>query len=231
MFATFTVKSPAPALLLPLPVPRRFLAGLLALLAVLLGLPPGMEGRAAPTVGEWGDSLAGRLVVATESMGDPRFQNAVILMVEHNAGGAMGLIVNAPLGAMPAALLFERLGLAAPEVVAPVATEIEIFYGGPVESERGFLLHSAEVIVAGSILVGAGVAMTAEAEMMHKIIRGEGPKRSLFAFGYSGWGPQQLESEFDRNAWFSIPFDSTLVFAADPARSWERAAARRGLDL
>jgi putative transcriptional regulator len=79
--------------------------------------------------------------------------------------------------------------------------------------------------------VGEGVAMTAEAEMMDKIGRGEGPERSLFALGYSGWGPQQLESEFARDAWFTIPFDPALVFAADPARSWERAAARRGLDL
>jgi putative transcriptional regulator len=183
--------------------------------------------------------LAGRLVVATEAMGDPRFQNAVILMVEHNAAGAMGLIVNAPLGAIPAARLFERLGLTAPDAAAQVEAqveaqavrEIEVFYGGPVEPERGFLLHSTDVAVAGSIPVGEGVAMTAEAEMLHKIIRGEGPKRSLFAFGYSGWAPRQLESEFGRNAWFTIPFDSTLVFATDPARSWERAAARRGLDL
>jgi putative transcriptional regulator len=229
MFATFSLKP------LPRARARRYLAGLLALLAVLLGPPPGMEGRAAPTVGDWGDSLAGRLVVATESMGDPRFQNAVILMIEHNAGGAMGLIVNAPLGAIPAAQLFERLGLKAPDAAAQVEAqavrEIEVFYGGPVEPERGFLLHSTDVAVAGSIPVGEGVAMTAEAEMLHKIIRGEGPKRSLFAFGYSGWAPRQLESEFGRNAWFTIPFDSTLVFATDPARSWERAAARRGLDL
>jgi putative transcriptional regulator len=83
----------------------------------------------------------------------------------------------------------------------------------------------------GSIVVGEGMAMTAEPEMLHRIARGEGPERSLFAFGYSGWGPRQLESEFARDTWFTIPFDPALVFAVDPARSWERAAARRGLDL
>ncbi len=224
----------------PMPMrARRFLAALFALLAILLGLPPGTPGRAAPTPGDGGGSLAGHLLVASENMGDPRFRNTVILMVEHNADGAMGLIVNVPLGAIPVAPLFERLGLAPPAVapgVAPgvgpgAAGEIVVYYGGPVESERGFLLHSADVVVDGSILVGEGVAMTAEAEMMDKIGRGEGPERSLFAFGYSGWGPQQLESEFARDAWFTIPFDPALVFAADPARSWERAAARRGLDL
>ncbi len=211
----------------PMPMrARRFLAALFALLAVLLGLTPGTPGRAAPTLGDGGGSLAGRLLVASENMGDPRFRNTVILMVEHNAGGAMGLIVNVPLGAIPVAPLFERLGLA-----PGAAGEIAVYYGGPVESERGFLLHSADVVVDGSILVGEGVAMTAEAEMMDKIGRGEGPERSLFAFGYSGWGPQQLESEFARDVWFTIPFDPARVFAADPARSWERAAARRGLDL
>ncbi len=213
---------------------RRLLAGVIALLAVLLGPPPGPSGRAAPTFGDWGGSLAGRLLVASESMGDPRFRNSVIYMVEYNAGGAMGLIVNMPLGAVPVARLFERLGLAPPAGApgAPGAVgEIEVYYGGPVESKRGFLLHSADIVVEGSILVGDGVAMTADAEMMDKIGRGEGPKRNLFALGYSGWGPRQLESEFARDAWFTIPFDSALVFAVDPARSWERAAARRGLDL
>ena len=225
MFATFTV-TPLPSFRA-----RRYVPALLALLTVLLGPPLGTSGRAAPTVGDWGDSLAGRLVVASESMGDPRFQNSVIYMVEHNAGGAMGLIVNVPLGAVPMALLFERLGLAPPTVAPGAAGEIAVYYGGPVERGRGFFLHSAEVVVAGSILVSEGVAMTAGAEMMDKIGRGDGPERSLFAFGYSGWGPRQLESEFARDAWFTIPFDPALVFAADPARSWERAAARRGLDL
>ncbi len=211
---------------LPFPRARRFLTALIAVAALAL-IPPGALGRAVPSVGDGGDSLAGRLVVATERMGDPRFQNTVIYMVEHDAGGAMGLIVNRPFGVIPLARLFERLGLEAPEV----AGEIEVYYGGPVEPERGFLLHSAEVVMEGSILVGEGVAMTAESEMLHRIGRGEGPKRKLFAFGYSGWGPRQLESEFARNDWFVIPADPSLIFAVDPARSWERAAARRGLDL
>jgi putative transcriptional regulator len=218
---------------------RRCFAALLAVLAVVLVPPPGASGRAVPSLGDGGDSLAGRLVIATESMGDPRFQNTVIYMVEHNADGAMGLIVNVPFGTMPLVRLFEHLGLeggpeGGPEgdlEAAEVAGEIEVYYGGPVEPERGFLLHSAEVVMEGSIVVAEGMAMTAEPEMLHRIARGEGPARSLFAFGYSGWGPRQLESEFARDTWFTIPFDPALVFAADPARTWERAAARRGLDL
>lgn len=221
MFATVTLTS------LPYPRARRCLAVLLVLVTVLLGSPPAPGGHAALGVAAGGDSLAGRLLVATENMGDPRFRNTVIYMVQHDADGAMGLIVNVPFGAMPLASLFERLGLEASEV----AGEIQVHYGGPVAPERGFLLHSAEVVLDHSILLGEGVAMTAEAEMLHRVARGEGPENSLFAFGYSGWAPNQLESEFERDSWFTIPFDSDLVFADDPARSWERAAARRGLDL
>ncbi|MHA1151549.1 MAG: YqgE/AlgH family protein [Alphaproteobacteria bacterium] len=229
MSATFTAKP------LPLPRVRRFLALVIAVAAISLWPPPGASGRAVPSLGDGGGSLAGRLLVAAESMGDPRFRNSVIYMVEHNAGGAMGLIVNLPFGAMSLARLFEHLGLKGGpkgDLEAPeVAGEIEVYYGGPVAPERGFLLHSAEVIVEGSIVVGEGVAMTADAEMLHKIARGEGPKRSLFALGYSGWGPGQLETELARDDWFTIPFDPDLVFAVDPARSWQRAAARRSLDL
>ena len=206
---------------------RRFLTALIAVVTLSLWPPLEAGGRAVPSVGAGGDGLTGRLLVAAESMGDPRFKNTVIYMVEHNAGGAMGLIVNVPFGAMPWAPLFERLGLEAPEA----AGGIEVYYGGPVEPDRGFLLHSAEVVTEGSIVVGAGVAMTAEAEMLRRIARGEGPERSLFALGYSGWGPRQLESELARDDWFTIPFDPALVFAVDPARSWERATARRSLDL
>ncbi len=206
---------------------RRFLAALLAVTAVLLGPPPGAPGRAAQTEGEWDDSLAGRLLVASENMGDPRFRNSVVYMVEHNSGGAMGLIVNNPLGAMPVDRLFERLGLAPPEA----AGEIEVYYGGPVEPERGFLLHSTDVVLENSVRVDDRVALTALPDMLRKIARGEGPERSIFTFGYSGWGPGQLESELDRDDWFVIPADASLVFATDPTKSWERAAARRTLDL
>jgi len=220
---------------LPFPRARRFLAALIAVVAILLWPPPGASGRAVPSLGENGGSLAGRLLVASENMGDPRFRNTVIYMVEHNGGGAMGLIVNKPFGAVPLERLFDYLSLdRAPKKgldTAEAAGEIEVYYGGPVEPERVFLLHSAEVMVAGSIVVGEGIAMTTKAEMLHEIARGEGPERSLFALGYSGWAPRQLESELARDDWFTIPFDPALVFAADPARSWERATARRSLDL
>ncbi len=202
----------------------RLVAALIVVLIAVLGAPPGL---AAPTEGTWDDSLAGRLLVASEKMGDPRFQKTVIYMIEHSRDGAMGLIINVPMGAVPAAKLFNRLGLDGDGVEG----EIEVHYGGPVYPERGFLLHSTDVLLRGSVLVDDRVALTARPEMLLAIARGDGPAQSVFTLGYAGWGPSQLESELARDAWFVIPADMSLVFAPDPAKSWERAAARRGFDL
>ncbi len=214
------------------PMPRRARAGglvaaLLALLVVVSGPAPGPPGRAAPTEGTWDDSLAGRLLVASEKMNDPRFDKTVIYMVEHNASGAMGLVVNVPLGAVPVSVLFERLGLEE----TGVSGEIDVYFGGPVDPGRGFLLHSTDVLLKDSILVDGRVALTAQPKMLRAVARGEGPAQSVFALGYSGWGPGQLESELARDTWFVLPADMSLVFAANPAQSWDRAAARRSLDL
>ncbi len=220
----------------PLPTLGRARAGrlvaalfavLVAVLATVLWAPPVPPGLAAPTEGTWDDSLAGHLLVASEKMGDPRFQKTVIYMIEHSRDGAMGLIVNVPIGAVPAAKLFKRLGLDGDGVEG----EIEVYFGGPVEPERGFLLHSTDVLLRGSVLVDERVALSAHPKLLLAIARGEGPAQSVFTLGYAGWGPSQLESELARHDWFVIPADMSLVFAPDPAKSWERAAARRGFDL
>ncbi len=210
-------------------------AALLVFSVLMLGPTPGPPSRAAPTVGKWDEGLtgrlagrlAGRLLVASEKMGDPRFDKTVIYMIEHNASGAMGLVVNVPMGAVPAARLFERLGLD-PD---GVRGEIEVNFGGPVDPGRGFLLHSTDVLLKDSVVVDNKVALTAQPDMLRAIARGEGPAQSIFTLGYSGWGPGQLESELARDTWFVIPADMSLVFAANPTKSWERAAARRSLDL
>ncbi len=205
----------------------RLVAALIVVLIAVLGAPPAPPGLATPTEGTWDDSLAGRLLVASEKMGDPRFQKTVIYMIEHTREGAMGLVINVPMGAVPAAKLFKRLGLDGDGVEG----EIEVYFGGPVDPERGFLLHSTDVLLRGSVLVDDRVALTARPEMLLAIARGDGPAQSVFTLGYAGWGPSQVESELARDAWFVIPADMSLVFAPDPAKSWERAAARRGFDL
>jgi putative transcriptional regulator len=197
----------------------RFAAAALVYLALTLGL--------GLSAGAQSPSTAGQLLVAGESMRDPRFRETVIYMVEHDASGALGLVVNRPLGAAPVAALMERLGLDAEQARG----EIAMYLGGPVEPGRGFVLHSADVMDEDSQEISPGVAIGASEKMLRQIGRGEGPKHSLFAFGYAGWGPGQLDGELARDDWFTIPAAPEAVFAEDPAQTWRRAMQKRGIDL
>ena len=173
------------------------------------------------------DSLTGKLLVAAEAMGDPRFDRTVIYLIEHGADGAMGLVVNVPRADVPLANLLPRLGVEE----ADISGQMRVFYGGPVEPGRAFMLHSSDVLLEGSIKVDDSVALTTRPEIFGAISRGEGPQQSLFVLGYAGWAPGQLESELAREAWFVIPGESALIFTDDPAQSWARAMARRSVDL
>ena len=176
------------------------------------------------------DNLAGQLLVAGGNMGDSRFSETVVFMVRHDAAqGAMGLVINKPGLSTTFAALFERLRLDAPGDES--LGEITVHYGGPVQPGQGFMLHSPDVLVEGSLAVTDSVAMTTRSEMLRRIAQGDGPARSLFIFGHAGWAPGQLEWEIQQGAWLVIPAEDTLVFAEDPERTWERAVARRGLDL
>jgi putative transcriptional regulator len=160
-------------------------------------------------------------------MGDPTFRETVIYMVEHDENGAMGLVVNRPMGELPIADLLDRLDLE----TEGAGGAIDVYFGGPVERGKGFFLHTTDVLITGSLVVDGEVALTARPEMLDAVARGEGPARSLFTLGYSGWGPGQLESEMARHDWFVIPSEASLVFAEDPAQSWKRAVALRSIDL
>jgi putative transcriptional regulator len=172
-------------------------------------------------------SLAGQLLVALEDLRDPRFVRTVVYMLRHDADGAMGLVVNRPLADMPAAEMLARFGI--PD--EKVSGAIRVHYGGPVEPGRGFVLHTADHMAAGSQVVADGVAFTGSPEMLKLIARGAGPRRSLLALGYAGWAPGQLEGEIRRGSWATVPSDAALLFTDDPDRTWERALARRKLRI
>ena len=201
-------------------------------LAVLVLWPPAgfRSPGAAPTVGDEGAraGLAGRLLVATESMGDPRFARTVIFMALHDADGALGLVVNRPIGDITFKALFEELRL--DPAPAEGSGTLRAFYGGPVEPERGFVLHSRDVVLDESLVAGE-LALTTEPAMLRALAAHNGPEHSLFAFGYAGWSAGQLESEIARGDWIVVPADSALVFADDPTATWARALARRAIEL
>jgi putative transcriptional regulator len=172
-------------------------------------------------------SLVGQLLIAAPTMGDPRFHQTVIVLVRHDHTGAMGIVVNQPLQERPLAALLEALG----EQTTGVAGNVRIFLGGPVQPELGFVIHSAEYRRAETMEIDGQVAMTSSREILRDIANNRGPKRSLVAFGYAGWGPGQLEGELGRRFWFTTPADARLIFEADRDKVWDDAMTRRTQDL
>ncbi len=170
--------------------------------------------------------LTGQLLIAMPNMLDPRFARTVIYMCVHNAEGAMGLVVNKLVDTLTFPELLEQLEI---ETLG-VAPSVPIHFGGPVESGRGFVLHSGEYRKSGTIMVGETIGLTATIDILQDIAAERGPKHSLLALGYAGWGPGQLDGEIQQNAWLHVPADDALVFDTDFETKWERAIAKLGID-
>jgi putative transcriptional regulator len=171
--------------------------------------------------------LTGQLLVAMPQMRDPRFARSVIYMCAHNADGAMGLVVNRRVGSITFDDLLQQLGLGPNRR----NDEIRIHFGGPVEQGRGFVLHSADYQQSGTMRVDEGVALTATLDILKEMAAGGGPRRSLLALGYAGWGPGQLDAEIQANGWLQVPADEDLVFDDDVDNKWERAIGKIGVDF
>jgi putative transcriptional regulator len=201
-----------------------------AILAVAAILAPTDFLRAAlPTPDELPapGSLAGQLLIASPRMGDPRFDQTVILLVRHSHEGAVGLVLNRPLGERPLAGVLEMLG----EKEDSVSGSVRVFAGGPVQPQIGFVIHSPDYRRAETVDIDGRVAVTSTPEILRDIGREKGPQKSLVLFGYAGWGPGQLENELAGGVWFTAPEEPALVFDEDRQKLWERAMARRTRDL
>jgi putative transcriptional regulator len=168
-------------------------------------------------------SLQGQLLIATEAIGDPRFDHAVILMVRHDRDGAVGIVINHPIGERPLADILAALG--AKDAAAPGS--VRIFLGGPVRPQVGFVIHGTDYNRAETRVVDDRFATTSSLEVLRDIATKNGPAKSLVAFGYAGWAAGQLEDELADRAWYVAPADPELVFDADRGKVWERAVARR----
>jgi putative transcriptional regulator len=203
----------------------------LVVAAILLAV--GLTVRPAGTASQNGSTpprsggLAGQFLVAAEEMGDPRFVRTVILMIRHDASGAMGLIVNRPAGEVLIARLLQGIGLDA----TGARGDVRLHYGGPVEPQQGLTLHSPEYTIDGTLRVTADIAVTGNPEILRAIGTGRGPKRYLVALGYAGWAPGQLEGEMKAGGWIAVPADAALTFDEDAEKKWERAMARRQVVL
>lgn len=171
--------------------------------------------------------LGGQLLAAMPTMGDPRFERTVIYVCAHNEEGAMGLVLNRLVDSLTFPDLLSQLGIDP----APGQDEIRIHFGGPVETGRGFVLHSAEYLQDSSLQVSDQVALTATVDILRDIAEGQGPRQRLLALGYAGWGPGQLDREIQDNGWLTLSADEALVFGDGVEDKWERAIAKIGLDI
>ena len=170
--------------------------------------------------------LSGQLLVAMPGLQDPRFAKTVIYLCAHNADGAMGLVVNREIDAISFPDLLEQLDIEPSGDVEP----IRVHFGGPVESGRGFVLHSPDYVQDTTMVVDGEVALTATIDILKAIAGGSGPRRRLLALGYAGWGPGQLDTEIKANGWLHVTADDDLVFGADLEGKWQRAMGKLGID-
>jgi len=172
------------------------------------------------------DRLAGQILIAMPSLMDPNFNQAVILLCAHGEDGAMGLMLNRAVDRPTFPGLLQQLDIE-PQ---PPAREIRLCAGGPVETVRGFVLHTADWMAENSLAVEGGLGLTTSLDVLKAIAEGNGPRQGLLALGYAGWGPGQLESELSDNAWLSVPADEGLIFDADNASRWRRAMNKLRID-
>lgn len=171
--------------------------------------------------------LTGKLLIAMPGMEDPRFDHSVIYMCSHTADGAMGLIVNKTAD-LPLSALLNQLDISCDN---PDVGALPVRFGGPVETARGFVLHSAEYEASlHSTDIADGFRMTATLDILEDIANGEGPKQELLMLGYSGWGPGQLEGEIAQNGWLTTDADAHLIFAVPDHQKWEAALKTLGVD-
>jgi len=179
--------------------------------------------------------LDGQLLVAMPGMTDERFARSVIYLCAHSADGAMGIILNRPASVRNFPELLEQLRVIDSDErikLPSAAKDIQVLFGGPVQTDRGFVLHSADFHIRNSTLtIDEGVSLTATIDILRAIALGEGPDRALLALGYAGWGAGQLENEIQLNGWLHCPADPAIVFDRDLDTKYSRALRSIGIDL
>ena len=171
-------------------------------------------------------NLTGQIIVSMPSLEDERFYKTVIYMCAHSSEGSMGIIINKKIDYDLYPDLLEQLGIDKPLD----KKKLFIRYGGPIESGRGFVLHSDDMIRKETLNIDKGVALTSTAEFFDDLSIGKGPKNSILALGYAGWAPGQLEAEILQNSWMSLPVETSFLFDDEVSRKWTQAYKIMGVD-
>jgi putative transcriptional regulator len=172
-------------------------------------------------------NLTDHFLIAMPGLEDPNFSRTVTYICEHNEHGAMGIVVNRPLGLELGDILDQMEIGGAPEAVR----SLPVFMGGPVQTERGFVLHSHDRAWDSTMKITDEISVTTSRDILEAIAEGSGPRQSLVALGYAGWGEGQLEDELTANAWLSGPASAQIIFTLPAEQRWQAAARLLGVDL
>jgi putative transcriptional regulator len=193
--------------------------------------------RKAAGIGDNSDRrgyLDGRLLIAMPVMGDPRFERSVIYLCAHSSEGAMGIIVNHPAGSIDFPELLVQLDIIkkSEQIKLPENAEsMQVLKGGPVDTGRGFVLHSSDFFIENATLrIDDDISLTATVDILKAIARGRGPRHAILALGYAGWAPGQLENEIQGNGWLHCDADADLIFGSDTDEKYGRALRKIGID-
>lgn len=212
---------------LNLPASRRLgtsLAALLVAAALLLVAAPAWAQIDLPVKPK---DLVGQILVAAPSLSDPRFVQTVLYVARHDQQGAFGLVINKPQGVGPLEQVLRAFRLR----TGPTEARVTIYWGGPVEPGRGFVLHSTDYGMNGALMVAGNLAVSRVESVAIAIAEGRGPSNTLMAFGHSSWGPGQLDREVSAGDWYVIPQQKALIFNEADDSKWKRAYADFGMDL
>ena len=171
-------------------------------------------------------NLTGQIIVSMPSLEDERFYKTVIYICAHSSEGSMGIIINKKIDYDLYPDLLQQLGIDKPLN----NKKLFIRYGGPVESGRGFVLHSDDMVRKETLNIDKGVALTSTAEFFDDLSKGKGPKNCILALGYAGWQPGQLEYEIMQNSWMSLSVDNSFLFDDEVSRKWSQAYKLMGID-
>ena len=171
--------------------------------------------------------LTNHFLIAMPALQDPNFSQTVTYMCEHSSEGAMGIVVNRPMD-LTLADVFEQMEITATD---ETAGQRPVFAGGPVNTERGFVLHSSTESWHSTLRITDRICITTSRDILEAMAEGKGPDETLVALGYAGWGSGQLESEIAQNSWLASPATSEILFRLPAAERWAAAAAGIGVDL
>jgi putative transcriptional regulator len=172
------------------------------------------------------NSLQGQLLIASPHMDDTRFKRSVIMMCQHDAQSAMGLVINKQASNLKLGDLYEKLDIGAPRF----AVEDPVHIGGPVDSNRGFVLHSQDHMLPDSMAITHEIGLTASVEILRDITGGVGPSYTIVSLGCAGWSAGQLDQEMNENVWLNLPASTDLVFEHDRETLWQQAFDAIGID-